>query len=79
MNLEDLQEDDVVDLSLSKRREQKQKEDQPVSFDEALDNIDETIELTITYLADQGMTEEEARVLVINRLSDIVMGQDLIS
>ena len=79
MDLEDLHEDDVVDLSLSKRREQKQKEDQPISFDEALDNIDETIELTITYLADQGMTEEEARVLVINRLSDIVMGEDVIS
>ncbi len=69
--------EDVVDFS--KRREQKKKEEQPFSVDEVLDNIDDTREVTIEYLKNQGMSESDAREAVMNRLSDLVMGHDLIS
>ena len=68
--------EDVIDLS--KRREQKQKEEE-VSFstDDVLDNIDNTLELTIEYLKNQGMSELGARKVVMKHLSDIVMSHDL--
>ncbi|KKM91203.1 hypothetical protein LCGC14_1230950 [marine sediment metagenome] len=67
--------EDVVDLS--KRREQRQKEEEAFSIDEVLDNIDNTLELTIEYLKNQGMSELDARKVVMKHLSDIVMGHDL--
>lgn len=69
--------EDVIDLD--KRRQQRQEEKQPFSVDEVLDNIDDTLELTIEYLKDQGMSESDAREVVMKHLSDLVMGQDLIS
>ena len=74
MKLINLQED-IVDLD--KRREQKQQEDQPISVQEALLNIDETLELTITYLEHQGFSEGDARGLVMKHLSDLVMADDI--
>ena len=74
MKLINLQED-IVDLD--KRREQKREEEQPVSIQEALLNIDETLELTIEYLKHQGMSEEDARGVVMQHLSDLVMADDL--
>ena len=76
MKLINLQED-IVDDTLDKRREQKHQEEHPVSIQEALLNIDETLEITITYLADQGMSEEEARGVVMKHLSDLVMANDI--
>jgi len=67
--------EDVIDLS--KRREQKQKEEEAFSIDEVLDNIDNTLELTIEYLKNQGMSELDAQRVVMEHLSDIVMGHDL--
>lgn len=67
--------EDVIDLS--KRREQKQKEEVSFSTDEVLDNIDNTLELTIEYLKNQGMSELDARKVVMKHLSDIVMSHDL--
>ena len=69
--------EDVVDFS--KRREQKKKEEQPFSVDEVLENIDDTLEVTLEYLKNQGMSESDAREAVMNRLTDLVMGHDLIS
>ncbi len=76
MKLTNLHED-IIDLS--KRREQKQKEKQPFSVEEVLDNISDTLEITIEYLKNQGMSESDARGVVMKRLSDLVMGHDLIS
>ena len=76
MKLINLQEEDNI-IDLDKRREQKREEDQPVSIQEALLNIDETLELTITYLVHQGMSEGDARGVVLKHLSDIVMADDL--
>ena len=76
MKLINLQEEDNI-IDLDKRREQKRQEEHPVSTEEALLNIDETPGITITYLADQGMTEEEARGVVMKHLSDLVMANDI--
>ncbi len=76
MKLTNLHED-VIDLD--KRRQKKQEEDQPFSIDEVLGNIDDTLEVTIEYLKNQGMSEEDARGRVMKHLSDLVMGHDLIS
>jgi len=67
--------EDVIDLS--KRREQRQKEEEPFSIDEVLDNIDNTLDLTIEYLKNQGMSELDARKVVMKHLSDTVMVHDL--
>lgn len=70
--------EDVVDLS--KRREQKQKEQvkmPSVTVPELLADIDGAIELTIGDLIHRGMSQEEAARIVMKHVSDIVMGHDL--
>lgn len=72
--------EDVVDLS--KRREQKQKEQvkmPSVTVEELLADIDGAIELTIGDLIHRGMSEKDAHSVVMKYLSDIVMGHDLTS
>ena len=67
--------ENIVDLA--KHREMKKKENRPFSTQEVLDNLDDTFELTITYLVDQGMIEGDALNVVMKHLSDVVMGHDL--
>ncbi len=68
--------EDVVDLGA--RREQKRKDEMPdVSIKEAMDNIDETVDLTIQYLQHHGYSEGDAHKLVMKHLSDRVMAHDV--